>query len=148
MKQTSRRDAPERGVVFRGTTEGFPGGGSGVTFTSSDPGVATVFALQKRTMGTPVIEITRTSDLAAVPRLPSTSPTLATIEAEIIFDIQPAAFSRMASQVSLDDAVRALRDIGVTLPRHVGIGDISQVLREVPKLTQEQIHFFLQKVGY
>lgn len=93
--------------MFRGTTEGFPGGGSGVTFTSSDPGVATVLAMHKRTLGTPVIEMARTSDLAAVPHVPSTSPTLAQIEAEIIFAMPPAACSRMASHVALDDAVRA-----------------------------------------
>ena len=134
-------------VVFRGTTEGYPGGGSGVTFTSTDPGVAAVFGTQKKDLGTPVVEIVRTDDLAGVNRLPSTSPRLAEIEAEVIFDMSPAEFSKLASQVPLENAVQALRQFGVDVPSRVGLGDLSQVLRELKKLSPEQVQQFLNAVG-
>lgn len=60
--------------------------------------------------------------------------------------MSPTEFSRIASQVPLEDAVRALREAGVSVPRNVRIEDITQVLQEVPKLTSEQIRMFLQKV--
>ena len=145
--QLTIRAAPGSGAVFRGTTRGYPGGGSGVTFTSTDPGVATVFAVQKRGLGTPVIEIARKADLAHVPRLPSTSPSLARIEAEIIFDISPTEFSRLATQVPLDDAVRALNGMGVRVPSNVPLSDVSSVLRELQKLNQTQIDEFLRAVA-
>ena len=118
-----------------------------MTFTSTDPAVATVFAVQKRSFGTPVIEIARKADLAHVPRLPSTSPSLAKIEAEIIYDISPTEFSRLATQVPLDDAVRALNGLGVRVPSNVPLSDVSSVLRELQKLNQSQIDGFLRAVA-
>lgn len=140
-------DTPRNGSVFRGTTRGYSGGGSGVTFTSTDPAVATVFAVQKRGLGTPVLEIARTADLAHVPRLPSTSPSLAKIEAEIIFDISPTEFSKLATQVPLDEAVRALNEMGVRVPSNAPLSDVSSVLRELQKLNQSQIDDFLRAVA-
>jgi|GEM_PF-2394340 len=135
------------GAVFRGTTRGFAGGGSGVTFASTDPMVATVFATQKRNLGTPIIEIVKMADLAHVPRLPSISPSLARIEAEIIFDISPTDFSKLATQVPLDDAVRALNRMGISVPSNVPLSDLSSVLRELEKLNQNQIDDFLRVIA-
>jgi hypothetical protein len=142
-----RRAGSESGYVFRGTTRGYPGGGSGVTFTSRDPAVATVFAAQKRHLGTPVIEIARKGDLAHIPRLPSTSPTLAKIEAEIIFDLAPSEFSRLATQIPLNDAILALNRMNVRVPSNVPLSDVSSVLRELQKLEPNQIEQFLRILG-
>jgi hypothetical protein len=112
--------------VFRGTTKGFDGSAGtqrvGVTPTSSDPGVATIFATHAQQFGDAVVQIATPGDIAGV----ETFPGYIASEAEVGVDMSPAEFaSRASMEIPVGVAREILSRMGIGIPSRIGIGDLS-----------------------
>jgi hypothetical protein len=134
--------------VFRGTTKGFDGSAGtqrvGVTPTSSDPGVATIFATHSQQFGDAVVQIASPEDIAGVERFPGYIAS----EAEVGVDMSPAEFaSRASTEIPVGAAREILSGMGIDIPSRIGIGDLSPVLENTPKLTPSQIAQFMEEAG-
>ncbi|MEU2255562.1 DUF6531 domain-containing protein [Nocardia xishanensis] len=139
---------PDCGPLFRGTTTGFEGSPGtqrvGVTPTSTDPGVATIFATHSERYGEGVVQIYRSGDVAGIERYPGYIPS----EAEVGLDISPADLSSRASvEIPASVARSILGDMGIHLPSTIGVEDISPLLGETPKLTPGQINQFVERAA-
>jgi len=135
------------GFLFRGTTEGYPGNPAlqkiGITPTTTDPAVATLFATEASQHGQGVVLI--------APRagLPVGEPNvLATIEREVAVELLPSEFAARATGVNVADARAALTRVGINLPSKVTKGSLSSDLTHVPKMTDSEIMQFLKQVGF
>ncbi len=133
--------------LFRGTTRGFEGSPGvqrhGITPTSSDPGVATVFATQAERFGDAVVEIYPRGALDGVP----VHQGYIAREAEWPVELSPADLSSRASaQIPSSTAREILSEMGVHVPGKIGNGDIDPILEyDVPKLSPEQIAHFVEE---
>ncbi|MET9734682.1 DUF6531 domain-containing protein [Streptomyces sp. NPDC006458] len=133
--------------LFRGTTLGFEGSPGvqryGITPTSSDPGVATVFATQAERFGEAVVEIYPRRALQGVP----VHEGYIAREAEWPVELSPADLSSRASlQVPSAVARDILAEMGVNVPRRVRNEDIDPLLEyDIPKLSPEQIAKFVEE---
>ncbi|WP_327117644.1 DUF6531 domain-containing protein [Streptomyces sp. NBC_01341] len=133
--------------LFRGTTTGFDGSPGvqrhGITPTSSDPGVASVFATQAERFGDAIVEIYPRGALDGVP----VHQGYIAREAEWPVELSPAELSSRASaQVPSAVAREILSEMGIHVPRKIGNGDIDPLLEyDVPKLTPEQIAHFVEE---
>ncbi|MGW2088193.1 putative T7SS-secreted protein [Streptomyces sp. NPDC001880] len=133
--------------LFRGTTTGFEGSPGvqrhGITPTSSDPGVASVFATQAERFGDAIVEIYPRGALDGVP----VHQGYIAREAEWPVELSPAELSSRASaQVPSAVAREILSEMGIHVPRKIGNGDIDPLLEyDVPKLTPEQIAHFVEE---
>ncbi|MFF9072395.1 putative T7SS-secreted protein [Streptomyces sp. NPDC014872] len=133
--------------LFRGTTTGFEGSPGvqrhGITPTSSDPGVATVFATQSERFGDAIVEIYPRGALDGVP----VHQGYIAREAEWPVELSPAELaSRASAQVPSATAREILSEMGIHVPRKIGNGDIDPLLEyDVPKLTPEQIAHFVEE---
>jgi hypothetical protein len=136
--------------VFRGTTKGFEGSPGtqrvGVTPTSSDPGVATIFATHSQQFGDAVVQIATPEDIAGA----ETFPGYIASEAEVGVDMSPAEFaSRASTEIPVGVARGILSRMGIDIPSRIGIGDLSPVLENTPKLTPSQVAQFIEEArGY
>uniref|UniRef100_UPI00157ADA1E polymorphic toxin-type HINT domain-containing protein n=1 Tax=Streptacidiphilus neutrinimicus TaxID=105420 RepID=UPI00157ADA1E len=134
--------------VFRGTTKGFEGSPGtqrvGITPTSSDPGVAIIFATHSEQFGESVVQIATPGDLAGVPTYEGYIPS----EAEVGVELSPGEFAQRAS---IEIPASAARDIlgrmGISIPSRIGIEDLSPLLSTTPKLTPEQVSQFIDEAG-
>ncbi|MFJ2986222.1 beta strand repeat-containing protein [Collimonas sp. NPDC087041] len=139
------------GPLFRGTSPGYPGNPVlqelGITPTSTDPGVATVFATgSATTYGNGVVHIATSSDLAGVNILPAanTSSSFVGIEAEVAVGVPPTQFADTASvTITAAQARGILADMGINVPAYVPIGDVTNTLQSIPKLTPAQTQQFI-----
>lgn len=134
--------------VFRGTTKGFDGSPGtqrvGVTPTSSDPGVATIFATHSQQFGDAVVQIATPEDIAGA----ETFPGYIASEAEVGVDMSPAEFaSRASTEIPAGAAREILGRMGIDIPSRIGIGDLSPVLENTPKLTPSQVAQFIEEAG-
>ncbi|MFD6331551.1 putative T7SS-secreted protein [Streptomyces niveus] len=133
--------------LFRGTTKGFDGSPGvqrhGITPTSSDPGVASVFATQAERFGDAVVEIYPRAALDGVP----VHQGYIAREAEWPIELSPAELSSRASaQVPSAVAREILSEMGIHVPRRIGNEDIDPLLADdVAKLTPEQITQFVEE---
>ncbi|WP_406461332.1 DUF6531 domain-containing protein [Streptomyces sp. NBC_00111] len=133
--------------LFRGTTRGFEGSPGvqrhSITPTSSDPGVASVFATQAERFGDAIVEIYPRGALDGVP----VHQGYIAREAEWPVELSPAELSSRASvQVPSAVAREILSEMGIHVPRKIGNGDIDPLLEyDVPKLTPEQIAHFVEE---
>ncbi|MEV7884238.1 DUF6531 domain-containing protein [Streptomyces sp. NPDC002817] len=133
--------------LFRGTTRGFEGSPGvqryGITPTSSDPGVATVFATQAERFGEAVVEIYPRRALQGVP----VHEGYIVREAEWPVELSPAELSSRASvQVPSNVAREILSEMGVNVPRRVRNEDIDPLLEyDIQKLSPEQIAKFVEE---
>lgn len=133
--------------LFRGTTRGFEGSPGvqrhGITPTSSDPGVATVFATQAERFGDAVVEIYPRRALQGVP----VHEGYIVREAEWPVELSPGELSARASvQVPSTVAREILSEMGVNVPRRVRNEDIDPLLEyDIPKLTPGQITRFVEE---
>ncbi|MCX3061561.1 ricin-type beta-trefoil lectin domain protein [Streptomyces beihaiensis] len=135
------------GPVFRGTTKGYGGSPgvqrAGVTPTSSDPGVATIFATHSEQYGADaVVQIAMPEDVAGVESLPG----YIAREAEVQLDMPPTEFAGRASiEIPVSHARAILGRMGIGIPRDIGIDDLNPTLEFTPKLTPEQISQFVEE---
>jgi hypothetical protein len=133
------------GPLFRGTTPDYAGSPGtqrvGVTPTSTDPGVATIFATHSENYGAGVVQIAHPGSVAGVPRYPG----YIAAEAEVGLEISPLDFAARADITIPASAARSiLADMGISIPRRIGIEDLSGLLENTPKLTADQITAFVQ----
>ncbi|WP_280348356.1 putative T7SS-secreted protein [Nocardia neocaledoniensis] len=145
--------APEScSPLFRGTTEGYEGSPAaqrvGVTPTSTDPGVATIFGTHGENFGDGVVQIARPGDIQGVERLEGSL--FSADEAEVPLNMRPGDFANSASVAVPASVARAiLQDMGISIPNRIGVEDITTLLRETPKLTSSQVSQFIERAaGY
>ena len=143
--------ASEVKYYFRGTIEGFEGGAglqkAGITPTTSDPAVATMFATYAKKFGKGELQIAVPEELQGVKAYEPNVEALGPIEKEIPLGITPKAFAERTSlKISVDDARKILGDMGVKLPGQINtIDDLNRNLKEIPKLSQKQIDEFYNR---
>jgi hypothetical protein len=135
-------------ILFRGTTEGFPGSKAiqelGITPTSTDPAVATIFAIHAKQYGKGVVHIALPKDLKGVQFYEANA--LKGIENEVAVGLKPAEFASKASlTITVDQARKILGEIGIKLPAKISLDEISSYLKNTPKLSQAQIKEFLKR---
>ena len=139
--------------LFRGTSDGFSGGsaanrGNGTTFTSTDPVVATVFAQQNANAGrNAVLHMVPESKLKDLAREPFMNTTTEIIEKEIRLGIKPTAFAKRATTIPVERAKEILKGFGIHIPKNVNTNNISEILKNIDNLTEEQTKQFLKKAG-
>jgi RHS repeat-associated protein len=137
---------PRGAALFRGTTEGYPGSRMlqqvGVTPASTDPVVATIFALESKNYGTGVLKVALPEDLEGVILGPGN--TRAALESEVGVQLTPTEFSERASiTITADQARGILGNMGIKLPSTVnGIEQSTSLLKSTPRLTETQIRTF------
>ncbi|MEV6778675.1 putative T7SS-secreted protein [Streptomyces syringium] len=136
--------------LFRGTTPGHEGSSalrSGVTPTSTDPGVATAFATQSESFGPTVVMGIPVSALEGI----ETYKGYIAAEAEVGVALKPLELADRASfHIPAGAARDILKDMGIYVPRRIDLDDLSAYLKEIPKLSPEQISRFIteaQKYG-
>ncbi|WP_327286469.1 putative T7SS-secreted protein [Streptomyces sp. NBC_01205] len=138
---------PEDEHLFRGTTHGFEGSPGvqdlTITPTSTDPGVATVFATRAQEFGDAVVQVIPRSSLDGV----ETYHGYIRREAEVPVGLSPAELTaRATAQIPSAVARDILGDMGIHVPGRVGQSDIDPLLEyDVPKLTPEQISEFVRR---
>jgi RHS repeat-associated protein len=135
--------------LFRGTTEGFEGSNASqqipITPTSSDPGVATIFSIAASKNGKGIFQIALPSDLGNVTY---STNVLQTMEKEIGVGIKPADFTTKTKITITTDQARSILNVfHIKLPSKITLGDISNLLKSTPRLSQEQISEFYKRAA-
>lgn len=146
--QEKRKD-DEITYYFRGTTRGFAGGTPaqrlGVTSTSTQPGVATVFATVAETLngGQGVVYIVSSHDMAGINI--GAANWLNELEQEVVFDILPLDFAELATDsVSAARARQILAAMGRYIPPRVTLQMQNLALSGLIPLTKQEIEAFVQ----
>jgi RHS repeat-associated protein len=135
-------------TLFRGTSEGYAGSPNmqrvGVTPTSTDPAVATVFATQSEQYGNGVVHIARPEDVAGVTRYP---PSLGALESEVPLDMPPSEFASRASHtIPVSQARQILDDMGISVPQQVTSNQsLDAWLHQRTPMTDAQIGEFIRR---
>ncbi|MFJ5304863.1 SpvB/TcaC N-terminal domain-containing protein [Streptomyces sp. NPDC088350] len=140
--------APGGPALFRGTTRGYAGSPGtqrvGITPTTTDPGVATVFGTHAEAFGQSVVQIAQPGDLVGV----ATHEGYIASELEVGVELSPTEFAARASvEIPTNTARTILQKMGIDIPGRVGIEDISPTLATTPKLTQAQIVQFIKEAA-
>ncbi|MCX7806893.1 MAG: hypothetical protein N3A38_17150, partial [Planctomycetota bacterium] len=134
--------------LFRGTSVGYPGGPSvqkvGVTPVSTDPGKATLFAIESSQYGEGVLIIARSSDLPAGSI--GAGNVLGALESEVGVSMLPVEFARRARMsLTVEQARTLLQQVGVETPVMLATkAQLDAALRTAPAMTQQQIETFLR----
>jgi hypothetical protein len=136
--------------LFRGTTVGFSGSvfpRVGLTSTSVDPVVATLFAAVASKFGQAVVQIIPVARFSGRMRDNQPSTPLAGLEGEFVIEATPEVISDCATSISLDLAKSVLERIGVVFPLNIyNLPDLSAALRLTKRLNHEQILEFVRAV--
>ncbi|MEC5146106.1 hypothetical protein UNH65_21285 [Chitinophaga sp. 180180018-2] len=146
------KDAVEEAkYLFRGSTEGYEGSPgaqkTASTPTSTDPAVATMFAIKAKRYGDGILQIALPKDLQDV-SVGVTTNVLQTLERDVVVDLKPAEFTKRASvTIAVDQARGILKNMGVNLPARINEGDMNALLESTPKLTNEQINSFYKQAA-
>ena len=136
-------------ALFRGTSQGFEGNRVSRilpnTSTSSNPAVATVFAIESKNNGNGIIHIALPDDLKGVSL--NDGNVRQALEKEIPLEITPANFAKKASlTITADQGRDILSQMGINLPTRIRDSNQStQILEGLPEMTQSQIDLFIQK---
>jgi len=135
---------------FRGTSEGFGGNAAlqrlSITPTSLDPAVSTIFATESAQYGSGVVYIATAADLTKV-GFDVEANVLRKIEKEVAVTLKPLEFAQKASlSVSAEKAREILKGMGINIPAKITKEGISQLLKDTPKMSSEQIETFIKKV--
>lgn len=147
---TPTPDNDDEAYYFRGTTIGFAGSSAlqriGVTPTTTQPGVATVFATVAETEhgGSGVVYIASSSNLEGISVLPSN--VLSSYEFEVAFDMLPLDFAALASDsVSAIGARTILASMGVGIASRISLSEQSGLLQSLVPLSKSQIRHFVEQ---
>jgi RHS repeat-associated protein len=136
--------------LFRGTSEGWLGHPSlqkvGISPTSTDPAIATIFAIESTTQGGKgVVHIAASSDLAGVHfEAPNTR---AEVELEVPVGVSPSEFAQRASiTITVEQAREILAGMGIpTPPRIYGKRAIEDAIIDTPRMSPEQTQEFIEQ---
>jgi len=134
-------------TLFRGTSEGFPGSPAlqrlGITPTSTNPAVGTLFATYSGQYGNAVLQIASPAALNGIEL--TEANVLASAEGEVALSTTPADFAaRAETTISAADARAILQDMGYSSPGQIyDLDALRQALAEVPTLTAEEIQQFI-----
>lgn len=133
--------------LFRGTSEGFEGSNGNqklqVTPTSSDPAVATIFAINAKNHGKGILQIALPENLQGVNY---TGNVLQSMEIEIGVGLAPVEFSKKVSvTITAEQAQGILKDMGIEIPSNIRLGEVSKIIENTPRMTQSQINEFYIK---
>ncbi|MEM7370408.1 MAG: RHS repeat-associated core domain-containing protein [Bacteroidota bacterium] len=134
-------------IYYRGTTEGYPGGRSvqrtGVTPTSTDPVVSTLYAIESSKHGNPVIYFARKSDIGDV----ETFGANLAHDLEVGLGMLPDEFALKARSITLDQSKQILSDMGVKLPKAINsYSDLDNFVKDLGgKLSESQLNEFYNK---
>jgi hypothetical protein len=132
--------------LFRGTSAGYAGNPAlqrlGVTPTSTDPLIATLFAADSARYGSGVVLIT---SRRVVPTIEGN--VLSALEAEVGVELAPAVFATRAISIPIEVSRNALAKMGFETPAILGSRDaLSAAIRSAPRLTQDQVRSYLNLV--
>lgn len=139
----------EEVFFFRGTSEGFAGSAGlheiGITPTSTDALVATLFATESSQCGTGVVHIVSSADLAGLEIVEGN--VLSSLEREVGVAVQPLEFANRArTTITAEEARAILRGMGIQLPGQIHSKVVlAEILRDSPRLTREQIIEFVRQ---
>ena len=135
--------------LFRGAlpTRHYAGSyqGLGVTPTSVDPIVATLFACRYRMEGAAIVLIARKDDFGDCLNGPNFGQFH--YELAVNLDCNPAKFEQQCIvQVSVDQSLAVLRELGFELPpRLIDFDALRQALGMSPRMLSEQIAAFAKR---
>lgn len=135
-------------LLFRGTlpSNSFkaPYQGPGVTPTSIDPIVATLFACRYRIEGAAVVMIAQKSDFLKL----LDGPNLASFHYELAVNIEmsPEDFeNRCLRRVSVDDSLAVLGTLNYALPSKLpDLGSLAQALLQSPRMPMETVDRYVE----
>lgn len=139
--------------LYRGTTLGWPGNtvlqNLHKTPATTDPLIATLFALECRRHGPAVVFAVRLSQVAD---LVDHGNVLAALECEVVLNVEPLQFADKIAEwcVGVEDAKETLQDLGFDLPGIVPHRRLlSRYLVEFSRLNSEQMaHFDARMEGH
>ncbi|MEU5412047.1 putative T7SS-secreted protein [Streptomyces clavifer] len=136
---------PEEEHLFRGTTRGYDASdgtqASGYTPTSTDPGVATLFARHSDQFGEGIVQLFPRGALEGIPL----ERGVIRAEAEIAVGLPASQLAKLASvELPSGAASSILAEMGIHIPKVRSIGGITDALEwDVPKLSPDQISQFV-----
>lgn len=110
-------------LLYRGTSSGWPGNpvlsDLRITPTTTDPLVATLFAVECQRFGKGIVLGCRRS---MVERLMGPSNVLSAIESEVVIDVAPLEFVERFAEwiIGVDQARTALVEMGLDVPAFIG----------------------------
>lgn len=138
--------------LFRGTlpTSSFhqPYRGMGITPTTVDPVVASLFAARYLMDGPAVVLIARKAELADS----LDGPNLLSFRHELAINLElvPMQFeARCILKVSVQDSIQLLQELGYAVPKRLhDTGALSQALLESPRMNQEDIDLYVERCHY
>ncbi len=136
--------------IFRGTTLGYLGSiypRIGLTSTTTDPVVATLFATTASRHGHAVVYIIPVAKLAGRLRDNRGSNRLAELEGEIVVDESPDEIAAKARAVEVGTAKAELERLGAVFPLNIyNLADLNDALRLTKRLSREEIRAFVRAV--
>jgi len=146
----------EQVYLFRGTTRGWPGNPAArngpFTYTSLDPLVATLFAVECRSHGVAIVLMARRGRFEEVPPGPF-DKTFQALESQVVLAAPPLEFVEKAVlSLEVNRCLRVLTELGFTgLPSRIhGISHLRRTLFETHSLGQRlnslQIQSFVSRV--
>jgi hypothetical protein len=137
--------------LFRGTTIGFAGTifpRLGLTSTTVDPVVATLFAATASRRGQPVVYVIPTARLTGAVQDRRGQSQLADLEAEFTVAMSPEEIASIATAVNVESAKMHLDRFGVVFPLNIfNLADLSDALRLTKRLRPDEIQLFVRAVG-
>jgi len=139
----------EVNYLFRGTSEGFEGLATHqkleITPTSSDPTIATIFAINSKTYGKGVLQVALPSELQGVE---VTGNVLQSLEKEVAIGLKPVEFAEKTTlTISADQARSILNNMGIKLPANIPLDKISEVIKNTPRLSPSEIKQFYEQAN-
>ena len=136
--------------VFRGTSIGYQGSRqmieAGVTSVAIDPLAATVFAIESSNFGVGVLHIVPVNTLESSGVKIMEGNWLKEVEREVTLSILPTETASAAEiSISHTRARQILRDMGFNLPSQITKNEITETLRQLPRMTEAQIQEFIRR---
>jgi hypothetical protein len=138
-------------LLYRGTTPGWPGSrglqAAGVTPMTTDPLVATLFALECLRHGPAIIQF---CERAAVAGLLQPGNVLADLEREVVISVSPAEFTDRfeCGIIDVHVAREILSELGYELPPTVADKwDLHNLLKSTPRLRDSDVREFDRRAG-
>ena len=148
-------EAKEVVYLFRGTTRDWPGNPTAAaaqfTYTSLDPLVATLFAVECRSHGAAIVLVARRGHFEEIPPGPF-DMTFQTLENQVVLATRPRGFAEAADfSLEVDRCLEILADLGFgsIAVRIRGKSHLRESLLESLRLGQRlnrvQIHSFISR---
>lgn len=136
--------------LFRGTSDGWPGNPATqrfqVTPTTTNPFIATLFAVECQRLSSGVVLACLKSD---VEHLIGASNVLSEVEQEVVVDVAPAEFSRRFAhwKCEVTKARAVLLELGYEVPEYIGDKNtLNTWVNDAPRLDDEVAIEFHRKI--